>query len=408
MSNPIYLDHHATTPVDPRVIDAMLPTFQTHYANPSSVSHEMGLDAALIVEDATLQIANALHCLPQEIVFTSGATESNNLAIAGFCFPLAPAFASPNRCQPAPHLITAASEHPSVLDSVEKLKRQGWSVTRLPIIPFPSDRAGLIEIEQFSAAIRPETKFVSIMMANNEIGVIQPIAEIARICRQRNIVLHTDATQAVGKIPVDVVSLDVDLLSFTAHKFYGPKGVGGLFVKRVGRTIELESQIVGGGHQRNLRSGTLNVSGIVGMATALGIAIEEIANGEITRQAELRDRLYRQLTKRLGTLPINGADWRTSLQVGHPLLRLASNLNCQFPGCDQDDIMAAVPELNLSGGSACAAVEKRPGHVLTALGLDAQQARSSLRIGLGRSNTTEQVDWAATQLSAAVQKLRGN
>jgi cysteine desulfurase len=359
MSTAIYLDHHATTPVDPRVVEAMLPTFYLHYANPSSISHEMGLDAALLVEDATGTIANALNCLPQEIVFTSGATESNNLAIWGYCFPLSPVISRSTIAGAAPHLITLASEHRAVLDPIEKLEKLGWSVTRLPVIPFPSVQAGLINLEQFSAAIRPETRFVSIMMANNEIGVIQPIAEIAQICRERNIVLHTDATQAVGKIPVDLSALDVDLLSFTAHKFYGPKGVGGLVVKRTGRTIELESQIVGGGQQRNIRSGTLNVSGIVGMATALGIAIKEISEGEVVRTAELRDRLYEQLTQRLGTLPINGVDWRVDSKMGQ--LRLAGNLNCQFPGCDQDEMMAAVPELMLSGGSACAATDKRPG-----------------------------------------------
>lgn len=393
----IYLDNQSTTRVDPRVIAAMLPTFETHYANAGSITHEMGITAAQMVEDASGVIAKALGCVPRELVFTSGATESNNLAIFGYCL---------RRFQSG-HIVSVETEHKAVLDPLKKLERSGFEVTYLPVrSPSPaisSSEVGLIDLQQFEEAIRDDTIFVSIMLANNEIGVIQPLSKIAQICRQHDIVLHTDATQAVGHLSVDVNRLDVDLLSFSAHKFYGPKGVGGLYVRQHPRRTRLASQIEGGGQQYGVRSGTLNVTGIVGMAAALELALAELNAGESERRASLRERLYTRLTQIFGELPINGPDWRTPPGSKN---RLAGNLNCQFPGFEGQSLMLGAPELAVSSGSACTAANPEPSHVLRALGLNIEQARSSIRFGIGRFNTEADIDRAAEMLAEASRGLK--
>jgi cysteine desulfurase len=391
----IYLDNQSTTRVDPRVVSAMLPTFDTLYANAGSVTHEMGIAAAHLVDDSADTIARGLDCLPREIVFTSGATESNNLAIFGYCL----------RRFRSGHIITVSTEHKAVLDPIKKLERAGFQVTYLPVQPSSAQEIpgipGKIDVDHFRDAIRDDTVFASVMMANNEIGVIQPLAEIADLCRNRNIVLHTDATQAVGHIPVSVSQLNVDLLSFSAHKFYGPKGIGGLYVRQQGRRIRLASQIEGGGQQHGLRSGTLNVSGIVGMARALELALNELNTNEPKRRAELRERLYAGLCQAFGSLPINGPDWRQPDQVKY---RLSGNLNLQFPGFEGQSLMIGAPDLAVSSGSACTAANPEPSHVLRSLGLDIAQARSSIRFGIGRFNTEVEID-AAIEMLANAAKL---
>jgi cysteine desulfurase len=316
MPDIIYLDNQSTTRVDPRVVESMLPVFDLNYANSGSVTHELGLAASDLVEESAESIADCLNARRSEIVFTSGATESNNLAIRGICL----------RRKTSGHIVTVETEHKAVLDPIAKLEKQGFEVTRLPVIGNGKDDAGLICLDELAASIRQDTLLVSVMMANNEIGVIHPIRQIAEICHQRDTLLHVDATQAVGHLPVDVNELDVDLMSFSAHKFYGPKGVGGLYVRRTDRRVRLASQIDGGGQQENRRSGTLNVPGIVGMASALKLCHDEIVDGsENERRGELRDRLYDQLQQELGDLPLNGPNLKNSD------LRLPNNLNCQFP-----------------------------------------------------------------------------
>jgi cysteine desulfurase len=392
----IYLDNQSTTRVDPRVVQAMLPTFDVNYANAGSITHEMGITAAQMVEDASDLIAQGLGCVPRELVYTSGATESNNLAILGYCL----------RRFTSGHIISATTEHKAVLDPLKKLERAGFDITFLPVTQAARLRSGTIpgaiDLEQFEEAIRENTIFVTLMLANNEMGVIHPIHEIAHICRQHEIVLHTDATQAVGHLPVDVNQLDVDLLSFSAHKFYGPKGVGGLYVRQKNRRIRLASQIDGGGQQYGLRSGTLNVSGIVGMARALQLALDELATGEAERLAGLRALLYEKLCKTFGELPINGPDWRVSQQKR---FRLPGNLNCQFPGFEGQSLMLAAPQLAVSSGSACTAANPEPSHVLSALGLKVEQSRSSIRFGIGRYNSESEIDAAAEMLAQASQTI---
>lgn len=392
----IYLDNQSTTRVDPRVVEAMLPTFDVNYANAGSISHDMGITAAHLVEDATDSIARGLDCLPREIVFTSGATESNNLAIFGYCL----------RRFTSGHIITLTSEHKAVLDPIKKLERAGFQVTYLPVHPAHQQTdscvSGMVDVEKFREAIRDDTVFASIMLANNEIGVIQPLTEISALCRNHDIVLHTDATQAVGQIPVSVNQLNVDLLSFSAHKFYGPKGIGGLYVRQQGRRIRLASQIEGGGQQHGLRSGTLNVSGIVGMARALELALNELKTGEQERRARLRVQLYSGLCKRFGSLPINGPDWNKLREVG---FRLPGNLNLQFPGFEGQSLMLGAPNLAVSSGSACTAANPEPSHVLLSLGLDVAQARSSIRFGIGRFNTEPEIDLAIEMLTNAANRI---
>ena len=387
----IYLDNQATTRVDPRVVEAMLPVFDQSYANAGSVTHELGLAASDLVEESAESIANCLNARRSEIVFTSGATESNNLAIRGACL----------RKRTSGHIITVETEHKAVLDPIAKLEKQGFRVTRLKVVPNGSDDAGLINLDELKNAIAEDTILVSVMMAHNEIGVIQPIREIADICHDRGVLLHTDATQAVGHLRVDVDELGVDLMSFSAHKFYGPKGIGGLYVRRTDRRVRLASQIDGGGQQENRRSGTLNVPGIVGMAAALNLCHAEIQEGtEDGRRRELRDRMYAGLNSRVGDLPLNGPSLTT------PGLRLANNLNCQFPNIDGQSIMSGASEIAISSGSACTSADPDPSHVLAALKLSDDEIQSSLRVSVGRFTTLDEIDSAVDLLVRSVESMR--
>lgn len=386
----VYLDNHATTRVDPRVLDAMLPYFTDQYGNAASTSHVFGWAAKEAVDAARQSIAAELNAAPREIVFTSGATESNNLAIRGVCE------RSGRRGQ---HLVSVVTEHRAVLDPLAKLARRGFEVTLLPVRPHGAAEAGTVDVDQVAAALRDDTVLVSVMLANNEIGVLQPLAEIGRICKQRGILLHTDATQAVGKIPVDVEQLQVDLLSFTAHKIYGPKGSGALYVRRRNPQVRLEPQLDGGRQEAGRRSGTLNVPGIVGLARALQLCREELP-AEAERQRQLRDRLFAGLSSRVANVAVNGP------ALDRADLRLGGNLNCNFADVDGEALMLSMRDLAVSSGSACTSADPEPSHVLRALGLGDDLTRASLRFGLGRFNTAEEIDFAVATVSDAVVRLR--
>lgn len=385
----IYLDNHATTRVDPRVVTSMLSTFEHDYANAGSVTHRMGQAAAELVEQSRARIAALIGAAsPSEIVFTSGATESNNLAIRGFCQRVG-----------SGHFVTVQTEHQAVLGPARRLEQSGFQVTRIGVLPHDSPQAGLIDLEEFAAALRPETILVSVMLANNEIGAIQPLAEICQICAEKGIAVHCDATQAVGKLPVDVEQLGVDLLSFTSHKLHGPKGIGALYVRNRGRRVRLQSQIDGGGQEAGRRGGTLNVSGIVGFSCALELAVEN-READCQRMGRLRDEFYRLLLAELGELPVNGPP------LSDRERRLSHNLNCQFPGLDGHSLMVGSPRLAMSSGSACTATSTEPSHVLTALGLDRDQVRSSLRFGLSRWTTDEEISSAVGLIAESARQLR--
>ncbi len=386
----IYLDHHATTPVDPRVLEAMLPWFSQKFGNPGSINHALGREAAEAVEQARHTIATALGANQREIVFTSGATESNNLALRGVC--------DREERGSRRHIVSVKTEHKAVLDPLARLARRGFDVTLLDVTPAGSPEAGLLDVQRLVDALRPDTLLVSVMLANNEIGVIQPLAEIGAICHQRGILLHCDATQAVGKRPVDVNHLQVDLLSFSAHKLYGPKGVGGLYVRRSGPRVTLAPQIDGGGQEGGRRSGTLNPPGIIGLATALEIACAE-RDEENARLAQLRARLWQQLSQLPG-VHLNGP------ALDHPELRLAGNLNVSFEGVDGEALMMGITDVAVSSGSACTTANPEPSHVLRALGLPDRLVRASLRFGLGRFNTADEIDAAAAHVIEVVQRLR--
>ncbi len=390
LSLPVYMDNHATTRVDPRVMEAMLPYFGQTFGNPASTGHSFGREAEEAVEAARESIAAGIGAQAKEVVFTSGASESNNLAICG----LAERMAKRGR-----HLVSAATEHPSVLDPLEKLRRRGFEVTLLPVVRAPGEHAGRLLPEQVAEAIRDDTILVSVMLVNNEIGVIQPLEEIGRVCRERDVPLHTDATQAVGKIPVDAGRLGVDLMSFTAHKIYGPKGIGALYVRRRSPPIRLEPLVYGGGHERGLRSGTLNVPGIVGFAGALELCLEEMPQ-EMARLRALRDRLYEGLGAAVPGVTLNGP------VLSPPERRLPGNLNVSFAGVEGETLMLAMKDLAVSSGSACTSARPEPSHVLRALGLPDDAVRSSLRFGLGRFNTTEQIEFAIRTVTEAVLRLR--
>jgi len=386
----VYLDNHATTRVDPRVVEAMLPCFTETFGNAASTSHASGRAANQAVDAARETIAAGIGARPVEIVFTSGATESNNLAIRGVA----------ERSRSAgKHLVSVATEHPSVLDPLEKLAARGFDVTRLPVAQAPDEQAGRLLPEQVAETIRDETILVSVMLANNEIGAIQPLEAIGRVCRERGVLLHTDATQGVGKIPVDVGDLGVDLMSFSAHKMYGPKGIGALYVRRGVPRVRLEPLILGGGHERGLRSGTLNVPGIVGFARAIELCLEEM-EVEGGRLRALRDRLYEGLVAEVSGVELNGP----ALATGG--LRLPGNLNVSFGGVDGETLLMSTPGVAASSGSACTTAKPGPSHVLRALGLPDERARSSVRFGLGRFNTAEDVDLATEAIRDAVTRLR--
>lgn len=378
---PIYLDCHATTPLDERVLAAMMPYFIEHFGNPSSISHVYGWEAQAAVKQAREILAAAINATPEEIVFTSGATEANNLAIKG----VAEAY-----FQKGQHIVTVATEHSAVLDPCHYLKSLGFNITILPVQP-----DGLIDLTELERALRPDTILVSVMAANNEIGVLQPIAEIGQICSGRNIIFHTDAAQAIGKIPLDVQGMKVDLMSLTAHKVYGPKGIGALYVRRRNPRVKLAPQLHGGGHERGMRSGTLYTPQIVGFSKAVEIAIASQAT-ENQRLGELRQRLWEQLSQ-LSGIHLNG----------HPTQRLAGNLNISIQGVDGAALFLGLqPVMAVSSGSACSSTSTAPSHVLTALGHSEKLAYASVRFGMGRFNTTQQMDIVAQQVISTVESLR--
>lgn len=378
---PIYLDNHATTKVDPRVVAAMLPYFSEQYGNAASRHHEFGWRAEAAVEKARKQIAELIGAQPNELVFTSGATESINLALKG----IAEAYASKGN-----HIITAATEHKAVLDTCKRLEKYGFKVSILPV-----DEFGVISLEELKRAITDKTILVTLMMANNEIGTIAPVAEIGTVCRERHVLFHTDATQAVGKIPVDVQSMNIDLMSFSAHKMYGPKGVGALYVRNASPKLNLAAQIDGGGHERGMRSGTLNVPAIVGFGEAARIARIEM-NEERIRMSRLRDKLVSAILAEVEECTVNG----------HPTDRLPNNANITFKDADADKVMMAMKDVAVSSGSACSSAQPEPSHVLQAIGRSVQEAKCSLRFGLGRFTTEQEIDYAIIRVKECVQTVR--
>ncbi len=381
MKLPIYLDSHATTPVDPRVVEAMLPYFGEVFGNAASRNHSFGWAAEKAVTRAREQVAELIGASPREIVFTSGATESNNLAIKG----VADAAAVTE-----PHIITWATEHKAVLDCAKRLEQSGCRISYPPV-----DSEGLLDPEEVRRAITPKTILISIMAANNETGVIQPIAKLGRIAREHGVPLHVDAAQAIGKIPVNVEGDGIDLMSFTAHKMYGPKGIGALYVRRRGRRVDLAPQIDGGGHERGLRSGTLNVPGIVGFGKACELCAWEMeVEGE--RVGRLRDRLWEGISRRLDGLSINGSREH----------RLPQNLSASFTGVDGEALLLGMDDIAVSSGSACTTDTPEPSHVLLAMGVKPALAHASLRFGLGRFTTEEEIDYAVDKVVRVVERLR--
>jgi len=381
MKSPIYLDNHATTRVDPRVVEVMLPYFTEKFGNAASRNHEFGWEAEQGVENARKQIASLIGASPKEIIFTSGATESDNLAIKG----VAEMYAEKGN-----HIITAATEHKAVLDTCKKLEKHGYRIT---ILPVKGD--GLVDLDMLRDAITDKTILVSIMYANNEIGVIQPVAEIGKICRERGVLFHTDAVQAIGKIPVDVNADNIDIASITAHKLYGPKGVGARYGRRRNPRVQLTAQMDGGGHERGMRSGTMNVPAIVGLGEACAIAQREMA-AEIEHSRTLRDRLRARLEAGLDELYVNGS-------MEH---RLPGNLNISFAYVEGESLLMGISDVAVSSGSACTSATLEPSYVLKALGLGDEIAHSSIRFGIGRFNTQEEVDYVADKLIDVVTKLR--
>ena len=379
MRKPIYLDHHATTPVDPRVLERMLPYFGAKFGNAASRSHSFGWEAEKAVDFARKRVAELAGAEPREMVFTSGATESNNLALKGV------AEGARGR-----HIITMATEHKAVLDPLKHLEAMGFRVTVLA--PQPDGRLAL---DQLSDAFQPDTVMASVMYANNEIGVIQPMREIGALCHERGVLLHCDAAQAFGKIPINVVEDHIDLMSVSAHKLYGPKGIGALYVRRRNPRVQLAIQMDGGGHEFGMRSGTLNVPGIVGFGEACAICGREMAE-EALRLRGLRDRLRAHLEAALDGLSVNGS-------LEH---RLPGNLNMSFAQVDGNSLLMSLPEVALSTGSACTSATVEPSHVLKALGVSEDLVRSSLRFGLGRFNTEEEIDYVGRRVIEAVRRLR--
>ncbi len=381
LSRPIYLDCNATTPVDPQVLAAMLPFFTDYFGNPSSLSHAYGWEAEAGVKRAREILAAAINADPMEMVFTSGATEANNLAIKG----VAEAYMADGK-----HMITVQTEHSAVLAPCRYLESLGFSVTYLPV-----GADGLIDLSQLAQAFRPDTVLVSVMAANNEIGVLQPISEVGQMCRDRQIIFHTDAAQALGKIPLDVQAMNVDLLSMTAHKLYGPKGVGALYVRRRNPRVQIAPQLHGGGQEGGRRSGTLHTPQIVGFGAAVTLAIADRAE-RAKSMGELRDRLWHHLSG-LSGIYLNG----------HLTQRLSNNLNVSIEGVSGADLLSQLrSEVALSSGSACSAASSLPSHVIKALGRSDQLARATLRFGLGRSTTTADIDQVGRAVRAGVRSLR--
>lgn len=429
---PIYMDYNATTPMDPRVLDAMMPYLKDDFGNAASRSHRFGWVAEEAVGKAREQVARLINANPAEIVFTSGATESDNLALKGvahmYGMPdvdkiLIDALARgqkdgtiPDAASRVPprfgsldldaiaekgafeyfkprgdHVIVVETEHKAILDSAKRLEREGFRVTHLPVVP----QKGLVDVNVLQDAITPSTLLVSVMFANNEVGVVQPIAELGQLCRSRGVIFHSDAVQAVGKIPIDVQSMRIDLLSISAHKMYGPKGVGALYVRRKNPRVRLEPVLDGGGHERGMRSGTLNVPGIVGMGAAAEICMQEM-DGEARRLEGLREKLLGGLRERLDEIYVNGDETR----------RLPGNLNISFAYVEGEALMMAIKDLAVSSGSACTSASLEPSYVLRALGVGEDLAHTSIRFGMGRFTKEEEVDFAIELVVSRVNKLR--
>ncbi len=378
---PIYLDNHATTPMDPRVFEAMKPYFIENFGNAASRNHSFGWVAEEAVEKARKQMADLIGATAKEIVITSGATESNNLAIKG----VAEMYA-----QRGNHVITAATEHKAVLDTCKRLEKHGCRVTYLPVRP-----DGLVDLDQLRDAITDSTILVSIMYGNNEIGTVQPMKEIGAICKERGVLVHSDATQAVGKIPVSVIDDNIDLMSFTAHKMYGPKGVGALYVRRRNPRVQLTAQMDGGGHERGMRSGTLNVPGIVGLGAAAELC-RQLMQEEMAKHGAMRDRLKDLLMSELDETYVNGT-------MEH---RLPHNLNISFAYVEGESLLMGINDIAVSSGSACTSATLEPSYVLKALGAGDDLAHSSIRFGIGRFNTGEEIDYTARKVIDVVKKLR--
>ncbi|HZD45989.1 MAG TPA: IscS subfamily cysteine desulfurase [Acidobacteriaceae bacterium] len=378
---PIYMDNHATSPLDPRVLEAMMPYLTGIFGNAASRNHSFGWEAEGAVEKAREQVAKLIGATAKEIIFTSGSTESNNLALKG----IAEMYRERGN-----HIITQVTEHKAVLDTCKRLEKSGYRVTYLPV-----KADGLVDIEDLKRAFDDKTILVSIMFANNEIGVVQPVAEIGKLCRERNVIFHTDAVQAVGKIRVDVNSMNIDVLSLTAHKLYGPKGVGALYVWRRNPRVQISEQINGGGHERGMRSGTLNVPGIVGLGKACELAGQEMA-AEGERLSKLRDKLKTKLESSLDYIHVNGS-------MEH---RLPNNLNISFVYVEGESLLMGINDVAVSSGSACTSATLEPSYVLKALGLGDDVAHSSIRFGLGRFNSEAEVDYVADKVIDIVKKLR--
>jgi cysteine desulfurase len=381
MKLPIYMDNNSTTRTDPRVVEAMLPYFTEHYGNAASRNHPFGWEAEAAVDDAREQIAAMIGATSKEIIFTSGATESNNLAIKG----VAAMYKKKGN-----HIITVTTEHKCVLDSCKRLEREGCHVTYLPV-----DKFGRVSAEQVREAMTDKTILVSIMMANNEIGTIQPIKEIGKVCKERGIIFHTDAVQAAGKITIDVLDMGIDLLSLSAHKMYGPKGIGALYVRKKDPRVRLEPIIDGGGHERGMRSGTLPVPMIIGFGKAAEIARHEMAE-ESARTYALRERLRSGIMDALPETYLNG----------HPTERLPGNANISFAYVEGEGLMMGIKDVAVSSGSACTSASLEPSYVLRALGVGDELAHSSIRFGIGRFNTEEEVDFVVDLLVREVRRLR--
>jgi len=381
IKTPIYMDNNATTRTDPRVVEAMLPYFTEKFGNAASRNHAFGWEAEEAVDNAREQIGNLIGSGAKEIVFTSGATESNNLAIKGV--------ASMYR-KKGNHIVTVVTEHKAVLDPCKRLERDGFQVTFLPV-----DKYGRVSAEQVAAALTDKTILVSVMAASNEIGTLQPIGEIGRLCKQRGVLFHTDAVQAVGKVPVNVEEMGIDLLSLSGHKIYGPKGIGALYVRRKDPRVRLDAIIDGGGHERGMRSGTLPVPLIVGLGTACELCQKEM-DSETKRLLTLRERLHQGITSQLEDVYLNG----------HPTERLPGNLNLSFAFVEGEAMMMGIKDVAVSSGSACTSASLEPSYVLKALGVGDELAHSSIRFGLGRFNTAEEVDYVAEDVVRAVNHLR--
>ena len=390
MNNSVYLDHNATTPVDPRVLQKMLPFFTENYANPSSASHIAGRRARDVVERSRATIAAGIGAQPEEIVFTSGATEANNTVICGVLNA---------SCVPRGHIISVKTEHHAVLRPIAAMRERGHDYTLLSVAPHGRSDAGTINLNEFVAAIRPDTKLVSVMLGNNVIGTIQPLQQISKICRERGILLHSDATQAVGKIPVDVQNLGLDFMSVSAHKMYGPKGVGALFIRN-GRAKELMTPLIYGGRQeRGIRGGTLNVPGIVGLAEALKISIDEMPS-ERRRIKKLRDSFAKNIIAAFPGTEIVGPD------LSCDEIRLPNNLNVLIPRIRSAELMAELTDVCVSNGSACVSDSTEPSHVLVFLELSNEEARSCIRFGFGRFNTDDELAYALNHLQSRVRLLQ--